>query len=126
MPKPNIGRIVWYRTDGRNGLVYDLPAIINCTQETHPGDYPNGAHNPCPVPSSPTHVHLTVFTPGGVGTAVMPTDEDFAREPESDADFVGAMQMVPGTGTYVELDVPLDQAVDADPKPRSWRWPVMD
>lgn len=37
---PRIGLWVVYVTDGRNGLSYPLPAMINCTQDTHPGDYP--------------------------------------------------------------------------------------
>lgn len=119
--KPTIGRIVIYRTDGRNGLVYDLPAIITCTEGTHPGNYPDGQHNPLPVPLG-DEVHLTVFTPGGVGAKVGSP----ARDPETSADFVGESVLVPGSGTYVELSVP--QYVEfvgdpAEPFPRTWRWP---
>lgn len=115
---PTLGRIVLYRTDGRNGLSYDLPAIITCTQETHPGDYPNGKHNPLPVPSSPTHVHLTVFSPGGFGTTVE------GRDPEDDRDFVGAERIQPGSGSYVEWDVPQFDVEDSGmPVAGSWRWP---
>lgn len=130
--KPMIGLSVYYRTDGRNGLVYDLPAIINCTQETHPGDYPDGSKNPLPVPSSPMHVHLTVFTPGGFGTKIMPQEENQWRAPHHDREFKQGVEMAPGSGTYVELDVPFfdptvpDRSKDnRDPNPRSWRWPVM-
>jgi hypothetical protein len=63
MLKPTLGRIVLYRTDGRNGLSYDLPAIITCTEESHAGDYPDGTPNDLPVPRK-EDVHLTVFTPG--------------------------------------------------------------
>lgn len=114
---PTIGRIVLYRTDGRNGLEYDLPAIVNCTRATHPGDYPGGESNPLPVPNDEATVHLTVFTPGGYGTTV-----GGAADPD-DKDFVGAKKMSPGSGTYVELLVPQATNPD-DPAPRTWRWPV--
>lgn len=114
MQKAKIGRIVIYRTDGRNGLDYSLPAIINCTQDSHPGDYPDGSHNPLPVPESETHVHLTVFSPGGFGTTVD------GRDPEDTREFVGADRIKPGSGTYVELNVPLGHG------PRTWSWPVID
>lgn len=112
---PTLGRIVLFRTDARNGLVYDLPAIVTCTADTHPGDYPDGRANPLPVPR-PGCVHLTVFTPGGFGTTI-------AEKPDhDDADFIGATTIVPGSGTYVEWDV--RPACDpAQPGPRTWRWP---
>ena len=111
-----IGRDVIYRTDGRNGLVYDLPAKITVTRHSHPGDYPDGRSNPLPVPDE-HHVHLTVFTPGGFGTTVhgkyQPVDEAF----------IGASEMRPGSGTYVEWNVPyVNNANDTIP-PRTWRWP---
>lgn len=111
---PTIGRIVLYRTDGRNGLVYDLPAIVTCTAETHPGDYPDGRSNPLPVPTD--GVHLTVFTPGGFGSQVK------QGEDPDQLDWVGAEAFTPGSGTYVEWDVPEASNAD-DPEPRSWRWP---
>lgn len=119
--KPTIGRIVIYRTDGRNGLVYDLPAIITCTRDTHPGDYPDGSHNPLPIPESDDHVHLTVFTPGGFGSTIgtaRPTSEEF----------VGAVAFTPGSGTYVEWNVPFngdDSTADISVGARTWRWPVI-
>ena len=118
-----IGSIVIYRTDGRNGLSYDLPAIITCTSESHPGDYPDGAHNPLPVPDEGC-VHLTVFTPGGFGT-VVPLDGDEHGEKvgnPDDEDFIDAPTFIPGSGTYVEWNVPyVNNANDPIP-PRSWRW----
>lgn len=133
--KPTIGRIVIYRTDGRNGLAYDLPAMITCTRDTHPGDYPDGSHNPLPVPDEGC-VHLTVFSPGGYGSTVGWDPSDMARRQLAEAqiiekpaseDFVGATVLVPGSGTYVEWNVPY--AGDADglapdgiPQ-RTWRWP---
>lgn len=127
VPVPTLGRIVLYRTDGRNGLAYDLPAVVQCTWETHPGDYPDGSHNPLPVPMSPAHVHLTVLTPGGFGTRVAEADELPASE-----DFVGADLIVPGSGTYVEWDVPHAAVAtptwpdQPEPPARSWRWPERD
>ena len=111
--QPTIGRIVHYRTDGRNGLVYDLPAIVTCTRDSHPGDYPGGDHNPLPVPDE-GHVHLTVFTPGGYGTTVDPED----------GDFVGAKSLNPGSGTYVEWNVPENEMDGGNVESRTWRWPV--
>lgn len=119
--KPTIGRIVWYRTDGRNGLTYDLPAIVTCTRETHPGDYPDGSRNPLPVPDEGC-VHLTVFTPGGFGTAVV-DGEGFEHNDPSNDQYLTADFLLPGSGTYVEWNVEQDQDHD-DPMPRSWRWPA--
>jgi hypothetical protein len=124
---PTLGRIVLYRTDGRNGLVYDLPAIITCTAETHPGNYPDGSTNPLPVPGR-DEVHLTVFTPGGFGTKVGPWPDSGPRQPDTDADFKDATQLVPGSGTYVELLVPYAFGGEAaqrgaDLPHRTWRWP---
>ncbi len=110
--KPTLGCVVIYRTDGRNGLEYDLPAIVTCTPETHPGDYPDGRPNPLPVPEAGC-VHLTVLTPGGFGTTI----EQHA--PVDDTEFVGAPSIQPGSGTYVEWNVPEGEG------PRSWRWPVI-
>ena len=115
--KPTIGRIVWYRTDGRNGLVYDLPAVITVTKDTHPGDYPDGARNPLPVPEE-GYVHLTVFTPGGFGTY---TDKTPLASRPGDDDFPDATTLTPGSGTYVEWNVPFDP----EASPRSWRWPEL-
>jgi len=125
--RPGIGRIVWYRTDGRNGLEYDLPAIVTCTPDTHPGNYPDGRPNPLPVPDEGC-VHLTVFTPGGYGTTVAHVDGT-----PSDGEFIGAAEMKPGSGTYVELNVPSDADArtsdilyrhSADGVAhRTWRWP---
>lgn len=125
------GRIVWYQTDERNGLSYFLPAIVTVTQSSHPGDYPGGEHNPLPAPSSDSHVHLTVFTPGGFGTRVgraengIPGPGEWINPddaPEPSEVFVGADKLLPGSGTYVELDVPHDE----NGGPRSWRWPDRD
>ncbi len=121
---PTVGRTVWYQTDGRNGLEYYLPAIVTVTQDSHPGDYPDGTPNSLIVPSSPTHVHLTVFTPGGFGSTyrdaegweteyIHGTDKDQLENLGKPASFT------PGSGSYVEWDVPFD-ALGSN---RSWRWP---
>lgn len=118
-----LGQQVLYRTDGRNGLVYDLPAVITCTQDSHPGEYPDGKHNPCPVPTSPGHAHLTVFTPGGAGA--MPIKDGVAIAPLKPEDWIGAESFTPGNGTYSELDVPCydfqGEANSADIPARTWR-----
>lgn len=128
---PTIGRIVWYRTDGRNGLSYDLPAIVTCTRDTHPGDYPDGRRNPLPVPDEGC-VHLTVFTPGGFGTQVRDSTDALKERPGS-GDFPNAGDLIPGSGTYVEWNVPSNDAPNAHEGytlapdgvvQRSWRWPV--
>lgn len=125
---PTIGRIVWYRTDGRNGLEYDLPAIIICTKDTHPGDYPDGRPNPLPVPESDLHVHLTVFSPGGYGSFV-PKDSNVRpsgqiRKHDS-SEFIGAASFIPGSGSYVEWNVPFYEWNTEVPD-RSWRWPIIN
>ena len=124
---PEIGQVVWYRTDGRNGLSYDLPAIITCTINTHPGDYPDGARNPLPIPDE-NCAHLTVFTPGGFGTELFDYEGAHTAVPSDDR-FPGAQQLVPGSGTYVEWNVPFvdsfpdeESHVSEDIPPRSWRW----
>lgn len=76
---PRLGHMVIYRTDGRNGLTYDLPAIVTCIKESHPGDYANGDINPVPVPEDDFHVHLNVLSPGPAGMYVefnVPQAED--------------------------------------------------
>lgn len=115
---PTIGRIVWYQTDGRNGLSYTLPAMVTCTIDTHPGDYPDGSKNPLPVPADEFTVHLTVFTPGGFGTKVNGVDTG----PMKSTIFKDALQMIPGSGTYVEWNVPCFQLPRVQWE-RSWRWP---
>jgi hypothetical protein len=122
---PTIGRIVWYRTDGRNGLVYDLPAIVTCTRDTHPGGYPDGSRNPLPVPDE-GHVHLTVFTPGGFGTALRGPEGGIVPV-EASQDFKDAATLRPGSGTHVEWNVPQNEGLDVgdpDVYPRTWRWPT--
>jgi hypothetical protein len=123
--KPTIGRIVIYRTDGRNGLVYDLPAIVTCTKDTHPGNYPDGSQNPLPVPESDDHVHLTVFTPGGFGTIIQPEGKIVRKANPNDKDFIGGSNMRPGSGTYVEWNVPYaaEITVGKGAEHRTWRWP---
>ena len=126
---PTPGRVVLYRTDGRNGLAYDLPALVVVTHGSHPGYYPDGRANPLPRPADGS-VHLTVASPGGFGTTV----DDLPDT--ADEDFPGALVLTPGSGTYVEWDVPhagvehdgasadVDDPAHAAVPPRSWRWPV--
>lgn len=122
---PTIGRIVHYTTDGRNGLSYPLPAIVTVTRDTHPGDYPDGRKNPLPVPDTEFHVHLTVFTPGGFGTTVAKREEfekknqAFFRPPVQDTDFPDSIAINPGSGSYVEWNVPYSE----QRLPGTWCWP---
>lgn len=118
----HIGQMGLYRTDGRNGLSYDLPAIVTCTSRSHPGDYPDGKANPLPVPDE-GHVHLTVFTPGGFGTTVMPASGVAGPDAPDDEDFVGGSALKPGSGTYVEWNVPITEKpwVGKDVPARTWR-----
>src|SRR5438128_7238196 len=100
--RPTLGRIVLYRTDGRNNITYDLPAIIPCTRDSHPGNYPDGSENPLPVPESDWHCHLTVLTPGGFGTRVAPKGRSVRKANPRSEDFVGGRRLLPGSGSYVE------------------------
>lgn len=119
-PMPTPGRIVWYQTDGRNDLDYYLPAIVAVTRDSHPGDYPDGTPNSLVVPSSQTHVHLTVFTPGGFGsTYVDQSGEESEYQQETMPNLGRPKTFTPGSGTYVEHDVPFDPEGGR----RSWRWP---
>lgn len=119
---PTPGRIVWYQTDGRGGLDYYLAAIVSVTQDSHPGDYPDGQPNSLQVPSSPHHVHLTVFTPGGYGSKyhTVEGESGWSDYQQDDLENLGRPDsFTPGSGTYVEHDVPHDP----QGSPRSWRWP---
>ena len=115
---PTPGRIVWYQTDGRNGLDYYLPAMVTVTRDSHPGDYPDGTPNSLSVPSSDLHVHLTVFTPGGFGSVYTDQDDGESRYEQESA--IRPKKFTPGSGTYVEHDVPFDPAGGR----RTWHWPV--
>ena len=116
---PSPGRIVWYQTDGRNGLHYYLPAIVTVTRSSHPGDYPDGTPNSLCVPSTDLHVHLTVFTPGGFGSVYNVDGEEQSYQQEHHPNIGRPGSFRPGSGTYVEHDVPFSP----DGMPRSWRWP---
>jgi hypothetical protein len=118
------GRIVWYQTDGRNDLDYFLPAIITVTRDSHPGDYPDGTPNSLPVPESSEHVHLTVFTPGGFGSTYTDQEGEESEYQQWDQDEMPNLgkpaSFTPGSGSYVEHNVPYDPAGSR----RSWRWPT--
>lgn len=120
---PRLGETVLYRTDGRNGLSYDLPAIITCVQKSHPGAYPDGAPNPLPELEDEWEVHLTVFSPGGFGTTITPAGETRQVDEPDDTDFVGGRRMIPGSGSYVEWNVPQARpdAKTFDIPHRTWR-----
>lgn len=118
---PTPGRIVWYQTDGRNGLDYYLPAMVTVTRDSHPGDYPDGTPNSLAVPSSDTHAHLTVQTPGGFGSTYVDQDDQESEYQQDSMPNLGKPKtFTPGSGSYVEHDVPFDP----DGSRRSWRWPA--
>jgi hypothetical protein len=124
LQKPTPGRVVLYTTDGRNELDYYLPALITVTQDSHPGDYPDGTPNSLEVPSHPSRVHLTVFTPGGFGsTYVSAEGEESEYSSGTDKDALENLgrpaEFTPGSGTYVEHNV----AYDAQGGRRTWRYP---
>lgn len=109
MPNPTIptpGRIVLYQTDGRNGLDYELPAIVTVTRDSHPGDYPDGKPNSLLVPTSKLHVHLTVFTPGGFGSTYVADGVESGYNQDGMPNLGRPDSFVPGSGSYVEYDVP--------------------
>lgn len=105
--RPTIARMVVYRS--KTGK-YVVPAVVSATQETlfrlgvEEGNLPDL--------SSPTHVHLTVFTPGIQGRVNSTTS----------AEELGRLQArsTPAGGSYQEWDVPYDETGEA---PGSWSWP---
>lgn len=87
-----IGRTVLYRS--RTGG-YTVPAIITATQDTLGAEGVEKGHVP-PL-TDPTHVHLTVFSPGKPGLRL--DAQDFVGRPDAPiAENVG--------GSYQEWDVP--------------------
>jgi len=116
-PRPSIGRIVTFRSRTGN---YDVPAIITCTGDTlaevgvRVYEESEGEQGIPPL-TSPTHVHLHVFTPGIPGMRV--GAQDFKVEGVRRAENIG--------GSYQEWDVPLvDPMVAEDEEfPGTWRWP---
>lgn len=58
-PAPTLGRIVHYRSNTGD---YDLAALVTATVDTLT-EAGLARNEVCPL-SSPTHVHLHVFTPG--------------------------------------------------------------
>lgn len=111
MNRPTLGRIVIFRSRTGN---YDVPAIVTATVDTlNPAGVAAGH---VPDLSSPTHVHLTVFTPGKPG--MRGGAGDFLVESEH-----GRSENV--AGCYQEWDVPADATRDAEVPPGTWRWPVI-
>lgn len=118
---PSLGRIVIYRS--RTGD-YDLPAIVNATKDSlNPKGVEAGY---VPDLSSPTHVHLTVFSPGRGGlrkgaedfkvTSPFPVSENvsgcyqewdiaYAYDPDEERTYGESMQRI------------------AEVAPGTWRWP---
>jgi hypothetical protein len=110
-PAPTIGRIVIYRS--RTGD-YDVPAIVNATQDTLNLEGVEKGYVP-PL-SDARHVHLTVLTPGVPGMRTQ------ARDFKVESPY-GRSENV--AGTYQEWDIPEHVAGYGDgPQPGSWRWPA--
>lgn len=103
-----ITRMVVYRSRTGN---YDVPAVVNCTVDTID---PKGVElGHVPALSSPSHVHLTVFTPGKPG--MRREADDFETEPVARSENVA--------GCYQEWDIPMAEEGEEIPA-GSWRWPV--
>lgn len=105
MEYPTIGRIIIYRSRTGN---YDVPAIINATQDTLYLPGVEGGY--VPDLDSPEHVHLTVFTPGKPG---LRSQDDFKVESDEPVSENVA-------GCYQEWNIPFGPQAD----PGTWRWPV--
>lgn len=118
--RPTVGQTVFYETDRRNGLVYYLPATVAVTRYSHPGDYPDGSHNPLPRPPEDFTVHLAVVTPGGQGSEPLDADGNVIPEKKGDpsARWKDAVSMRGGSGGYTELNV----SYDPQGGPRTWRF----
>ena len=110
--RPTIGRIVIYRS--RTGD-YDVPAIVTATTDTLNPKGVEAGHIP-PL-TSPSHVHLTVFTAGKPG--LRQGAEDFKVTSEQPVSENVA-------GCYQEWDIPEDATRDAEVPPGTWRWPTRD
>lgn len=94
MPKPSLSRIVHYR--GKQGLQTMRAAVVTATvNDLDPRGVERGD---VPALSSPSHVHLWVWTPAASG-------------PNAAA------------GGFAEFDVPLGEELDGCIPPGSWRWP---
>lgn len=107
--KPSVGLIVVYRS--RTGD-YDVPAVVSATVDTLFA--PAVDAGVMPGLTSPSVVHLTVFTPG-------PQGKRHRAENLSDADYEhkGFGRSENQGGTYQEWQVPFD----ADGGPGTWRYP---
>jgi hypothetical protein len=81
--------------------------------------YPRPVLRGVPPLSSPSHVHLTVLTPGLPGQRG--NAQDFVVPPAH-----GLEPMENAGGSYQEFDVPFAELVDVDVdewSPGTWRWP---
>lgn len=110
--RPTLGRVVIYRSRTGN---YDVPAIVTGTEDTlaeagvRAYKESEGQAGVPPL-TSPTHVHLTVLTPGLPGLRA--GADDFKVESE----FPRSENVA---GTYQEWDIPHDPVGSAG----TWRWP---
>lgn len=121
MQLPTLGRVVIYRSRTGN---YSAPALVTATIDTLAPvglelfEFSEGKAGVPPL-SSPTHVHLAVFTPGLPGLRA--GAQDFVTEDSPG----GRSENV--NGVYQEWDVPLsaiDPALDPEQPAGTWHWPV--
>lgn len=117
MQSPTICRMVVYRS--RTGD-YDVPAVINCTQDTLSEKGVEAGH--VPALSSPDHVHLTVFTPGKPGMRRQPDAFEPENLPEGGIEALSENV----SGCYQEWDIPFagNETDGEEIAPGTWRWPV--
>lgn len=110
---PTIGRIVIYKS--RTGY-YVVPAVVTATVDTL--FRPNVDAGYIADLSSPSHVHLTVFTPGKPGKRAEATDFK-VESPHGRSENAG--------GVYQEWDIPQhtdDGTVPGrEQAPGTWAWP---
>lgn len=101
-----IGRVVIYRSRTGN---YDVPALVNCTQDSLYRPGVEGGF--VPDLTEPHSVHLSVLTPGKPGKRA--TADDFV------GDRADAPISENAGGIYQEWDVPYDEQGAAG----TWSWP---
>lgn len=117
MPRPSMGRIVWYRS--RTGD-YACAALITATKDG-PVCQRNIDEGYMVGFTSATHVHLDVRSPGIPGKQ---RTSDFT---EGFKDQTG-IKMPASSGGYAEFDVPFwhpgkDKWEFDEQPPRTWTWP---
>jgi hypothetical protein len=104
--RPTIGRIVWYRP---RTAAYTVPAMITATWDTLVSEMVELGM--IPGLSSPTHVHLTVFSPGVPAVGPNGPTARLRMEPvdaveDASAEMPTGAASLNLAGTYQEWDTP--------------------